>query len=161
MTSRLPRAAQRGFTLIELMIVVAIIGVLAAVAIPAYQDYTTRAKVAEGLHLATAYKSGITETFQANGATDMACTSVTSCERLGIGYVTATQHVTQIQSNTGGTIMILYRPSAGGITVRLTPTDPATNATLDLSTAPSPAVIQWVCSVQVAAHKKYVPANCR
>jgi type IV pilus assembly protein PilA len=59
---------QKGFTLIELMIVVAIIGILAAIAIPAYQDYTTRAQVTEGLNLAGAAKAAVAETFANNGA---------------------------------------------------------------------------------------------
>src|SRR3954469_6049751 len=62
------RKMQKGFTLIELMIVVAIIGILAAIALPAYQDYTVRTKVTEGLNLAAAAKLAVAETFQSNGA---------------------------------------------------------------------------------------------
>jgi len=62
------RIVNKGFTLIELMIVVAIIGILAAVAIPAYSDYTTRAQVTEGLNLASAAKTAVSESYTSNGA---------------------------------------------------------------------------------------------
>lgn len=155
------RRLQSGFTLIEPMIVVGIVGVLAAVAFPAYQDYTVRAKVAEGPTLATAYKTGISETFQANGPTDMSCTEAQSCARLGIGSVSATAHVAWIQSNAARTLLIRFCPSAATVTVRLSPTGPGTGAAVNLSTAPAGTSFAWTCNVLVDAVKRYVPSDCR
>src|SRR5476649_184078 len=69
------KQAQKGFTLIELMIVVAIIGILAAIAIPAYQDYTVRAKVTEGLSMADAVKVAVAEGYQSNDIAGIATAS--------------------------------------------------------------------------------------
>ena len=72
------KAVQKGFTLIELMIVVAIIGILAAIAIPAYQNYTIRAQVTEGLSLADGWKTGVAEFYAQNGSFPGSCNSTGS-----------------------------------------------------------------------------------
>lgn len=139
---------QKGFTLIELMIVVAIIGVLAAIAIPAYQDYIVRARVTEGLNLASAAKTVVSE----NASTGTA---------LNMGYTapTATTVVTSVAvAAATGVITVTYTALARSIVITLTPR--SAGAAIASGTVPADA-ITWVCAVNNAANNRYVPANCR
>jgi type IV pilus assembly protein PilA len=139
---------QKGFTLIELMIVVAIIGILAAVAIPAYQDYTVRARVSEGLNLAGSAKTTVAENAAA-GTTPLDA---------GWAPPNTTVAVSALAVDPGnGTITITYYPAAGGGTILLVPTD--SNGALVAGTVPSGS-INWGCT-QGSLAAKYRPANCR
>jgi type IV pilus assembly protein PilA len=174
------KAIQKGFTLIELMIVVAIIGILAAIAIPAYQDYTVRSKVTEGLTLAAAAKLAVSETWQSNGNLAALTSAVgnPNCAP-GIAYCfTPTKYVSSIVLNTVGvgSILITYDvnnlPAAAGGTIVLLPS--IAGAVLAPGLAGN---IDWGCasiSNQTAATRvppvptvlgtlqaKYAPAECR
>ena len=163
------KAIQKGFTLIELMIVVAIIGILAAVALPAYQDYTIRAKVTEGLSLASSYKTAIADTFAARGPTGMAaCTSAATCQAIGVTYLENNRNVSSITSAANGIITIAYStavvPATASSLLIVPQTNAATPADLDLSVAASAGqAFQWQCRPNSTAgiQAKYVPANCR
>ena len=93
------KSLQKGFTLIELMIVVAIIGILAAIAIPAYQDYTIRSQVTEGLNLAGAVKASVAEYFAQNGAWPVGLVGATPA--LGYTANPSGKYVTQVNVATG------------------------------------------------------------
>ena len=141
---------QKGFTLIELMIVIAIIGILAAIAIPAYQDYTVRSKVSEGLNLAGAAKLAVSETFDALGFFPAAQASfgLPAAGSINGNYVSTV-------AVTGGTgvITITYNQNLGG-----SPTANGTTVILTPSTASGGSVV-WDCLNGTTA-TKYRPANC-
>ena len=100
----------QGFTLIELMIVVAIIGILAAVALPAYQDYTIRVKITEGLSLAGAAKTALSATFNARGPTDMSDPVLTGLTNITAG-VNSTNAVLSVVPTASGVIVITFQTS--------------------------------------------------
>ena len=131
----------QGFTLIELMIVVAIIGILAAVALPAYQDYTIRAKVSELVLAAAGFKTAIAEKATVDGtlgSAGMALTVITS-GRISGGSVQPGGIITITGSSTsvGTAVTVMLNPSLGG------------------------GRVAWACSTGASAQWKYVPAECR
>jgi type IV pilus assembly protein PilA len=156
------KQAQRGFTLIELMIVVAIIGILAAIAIPAYQDYTIRSQVTEGLNLASDLKAGVAEWYAQQGEYPA------GLDQLGIsGGATAKsgKYVRQIDV-ADGIITITYgnqsNSNIDGSTLSLSP---GLNGNGDViwvcgnAETPSGASVAGEGSTSVS--NKYLPASCR
>jgi type IV pilus assembly protein PilA len=134
------KAIQKGFTLIELMIVVAIIGILAAVALPAYQDYTIRAKVSELILAASAFRTAVTEKYQADSSLPIAGTglTVTLAGKITGGTVSNDGSITilgsSVTSSVGTAVTIVVTPSISGNT------------------------LVWSC---LGTPGKFMPATCR
>ena len=138
------KRVQQGFTLIELMIVVAIIGILAAIAIPAYQDYTKRAHVSEGLSLAAGAKTAVSEFYSTNN------TWPTNNASAGLASSTAIT----------GNAVTKVEVSGSQITVTYNGKVDATNNTLVLAATASGGAISWSCKTGTV-DAKYRPSNCR
>ena len=159
------RSLQQGFTLIELMIVVAIIGILAAVALPAYQDYTKRAKLSEVILASSACRTSITEVYQTNNAASLPTAGNWGCE----SSVATSKYVAEIKTDNNGGIIVKVQgfgdTNIDGTTVSLVPTGaggvPITTAT---------PLSEWKCgnraiigtgTALTTTPAKFLPGSCR
>jgi type IV pilus assembly protein PilA len=153
---------QKGFTLIELMIVVAIIGILAAVALPAYQDYTIRAKMSEVILAMSACRTSITEVYQ-SGGTGGGAANAWGCE---VSPSQATKYVAQVVTTDNGVVRATVRAIGTQVNTSIVSLAPLADATtVQTYDGTAKALFGWRCgsttdgtSTNIA---KYLPGSCR
>jgi type IV pilus assembly protein PilA len=159
MMKQMSKQVQKGFTLIELMIVVAIIGILAAIAIPAYQDYTIRSQVSEGMSLASGAKTAMAEFYNQTGR---------------FADNNASYGLSSADSITGSYVVSVSAGSAEGATGNDPGADGVINATfgndanqeikgdsLEISAVTNAGSVEWRCRTANGLDSKYVPTSCR
>jgi type IV pilus assembly protein PilA len=163
------KTMQKGFTLIELMIVIAIIGILAAIAIPAYQNYTIRAQVTEGLSLAAGWKTAISEFYAQNGTFPVGANVTGDATHIAAAGASAGKYVSGITVVAGGEIVIAYGgpqanakiPAASVLTL-----NPGLSANNDvvwvcgLATAPASLATAPAGATATNIAASYLPASC-
>ena len=157
--NRMKKRLQQGFTLIELMIVVAIIGILAAVALPAYQDYTIRAKMSEVILALSACRTSITEVYQSGGSPP--ASNGWDCESSSA----TSKYVNGISSNADGLVTATVQgisPSVDGTVVSLQPLSTTGGATWSANSGSG--LFGWRCGASsdgTTTSAKYLPGSCR
>ena len=157
------KAVQKGFTLIELMIVVAIIGILAAVALPAYQDYTARARMSEAILAASACRTSITESAQSSttlpGAGLWGCESSAALPAGGVS-----KYVTSIKSNGAGEIQVVVQGINATVNAKAIILKPWADANGTVAVTAGSAIARWDCGPDPANGvdiTKFLPGSCR
>jgi type IV pilus assembly protein PilA len=157
------KAVQKGFTLIELMIVVAIIGILAAVALPAYQDYTARAKMSEAILAASACRTSVTETAQS--ATTLPGAGQWGCESTVANALPVSNYVDQIQTNGVGEIKVIVRNINTDVNGKAILLKPWADAAGTVVPSAGSAIARWDCGPDPANAAppidKFLPGSCR